>query len=808
MGGPTRRKTYEQRIGSSASTREDTTNTVKIVKQLADFTDNLVKERTSRKTYVPEKIAAQVTELEQGADTLPFHSLVGHTELTPYFWIIPKDRPYPPEFDFLNPLRKNIKSVTLNNAYGKFPTVEFEMYVPDFRKVSSTINIGDTVRNSDPGRVIDYFKLGKSFNIRWGYVSNHTEWKDLRVIDRQVTFEDGTALLTVKGRFGSRLSATVSSEVFTSTYGKSAIDQIAALVDMKTDYRELLDEEYDRMFNEHTTATLAGNTLAIGTYVFSQKNDFDMFFDPEANSMKFSTPFKYEIIRRGVKPYKMTYGYPTSNISTIEIETKYPKKKGKGARKTKPLSQKPNATAIVNDKEGEAVFVVAGPIRYQTPEGEKSTTIGTYLQYAFYSLDGSNNFNESIGLEEAEKKYPPNKGFKVSYARRDDDPNYGQYLIQRIVQLPKNLTKETKTVTKAEYTLLLSEQASGKKFLSVNENVETGVNQLNVTIYTKGEPLSEGDTNREERAETEEEELSSSTIESSPKEDDDAPEGEEFEDKWVAVGGSRAHVDKVTYEYNKDKTGLLANQDVEEFKESVKALEEEARRKGDNYRVNVEDQGSLKYLYLEKSVKVPVRKDPSKPKEDGEDSKSSSESASPDPSTPAPPFKPIGQQSGLPRRTSRLKTTKVRVRLKAGDWTMRVGRIIEIVDIHKSLNGYYYVFSEEHVISTDGFHTEFECRKASKKDVNLYGRGRIRSKGSKVDPKGGTRNPKSGEEADVKAATEKDTPKTLIRDKDAERRKADLEAAKRAEAQKQKELEIQRAQASKSKRNTTLNRIL
>ena len=181
------------------------------------------------------------------------------------------------------------KVTDLKNAYGKFPTVEFEMYVPKFRNLSSEVTIGDNLRKTKPSKVIDYFKLGKSFNVRWGYVSNHTEWKGFRVIDRQISFEEGTALLTVKGKVGSRLSATVSSEVFTSTYGKSAIDQIAALVDMKTDYRELLDEEYDRMFNEQQTAILAGNTLAIAAYLEAAKLDLDMYFDPETNSMKFST---------------------------------------------------------------------------------------------------------------------------------------------------------------------------------------------------------------------------------------------------------------------------------------------------------------------------------------------------------------------------------------------------------------------------------------------------------------------------------------------------------------------------------------
>mgnify|MGYP006207766249 CR=1 FL=1 len=51
---------------------------------------------------------------------------------------------------------------------------------------------------------------------------------------------------------------------------------------------------------------------------------------------------------------------------------------------------------------------------------------------------------------------------------------------------------------------------------------------------------------------------------------------------------------------------------------------------------------------------------------------------------------------------------------------MRVGTIIEIVDLHKKINGFYYVFSEEHTIDSNGFHTSIQCKKASQRMVDRY----------------------------------------------------------------------------------------
>ena len=780
MAGPNLRKPVEKRVEGRDRDALSTTTVAHAPKP-----SKLLSKTIANPKYTPRKVSAEVRELGDNSVDLAFHSLIGHTELTPYFWITPKKRPIPPEIDFVNPLRKNIKSINLTNAYGKFPTVEFEMYIPEFRQLSTTMVVGDYVKKRDPGKIIDYFKLGESFSVKWGYVSNHTEWSGFRVIDRQVAFEDGTALLTVKGRIGSRLSATITSDVFTASYGKTVFDQIAGLVDMKVNYRELLDEEYDELLKQDNPVLFSGsNTLAIGAYLQATKADVELYLDPINNEMRLTTPFKYEIIKRGTKPYKMTYGYPTSNIASIDLETKYPKKKGTGIRKSKPLSQKPSGTAIINSKAGTAQYVHAGVVKYTDQNNqEKRFEVGTLTDYNKLSLNTNGEFNSIVGLKLLEEEFPPNEGYQVFFVEESTNRNYGDYLIVRNVSLPKELTLERRNVTSAEYGLLLVQSTQNKLFVSTN-NVINDDGLLEVIVYKR---KVDSGVNIEEEVEPETDEMvfEATTIEATPK-GGDTEEGDELEDRWVKVEGQKAYIDAQHYAAKKGKTGLLASGTVTEFEEQLAVLKQEAQDKGEDFRVSKKNLGSTLLYQLEKKIQVKVRTDPANAKEDDDGGKGSSESASPNASTPAPPFKPIAQQSGAPRRARRLKTTKVRIRLKAGDWTMRVGRIIEIVDIHKSLNGFYYVFSEEHSVGTDGFHTEIECRKASKKAVNNYGKT-IRRKGSKKKEKGGTRNAKSGETVDVKKATDK----TLVIDLDLQE-KNKVEAQRKAN-EKQKKLEIQKA---------------
>ena len=137
---------------------------------------------------------------------------------------------------------------------------------------------------------------------------------------------------------------------------------------------------------------------------------------------------------------------------------------------------------------------------------------------------------------------------------------------------------------------------------------------------------------------------------------------------------------------------------------------------------------------------VLIRRDPAKPTEKKSKEGEVSDTSSGDSTNPNSSFKPKAQSSGVGRPSRRITRTKISIDLKAGDWTMRVGTIIEIVDLHKKINGYYYVFSEEHTIDSNGFHTSIQCRKASQRMVDKYS-GKSKKRSGSKKPSNITRKP-------------------------------------------------------------------
>ena len=92
---------------------------------------------------------------------------VGFTELQPYAWITLKgdeDREalfyLSPNkaFSKMTPTRHGLKSMKLTNEVGKYPKVEFSLYIPDYRKRQVNIDIGQEHLESHPGRAIEKFK--------------------------------------------------------------------------------------------------------------------------------------------------------------------------------------------------------------------------------------------------------------------------------------------------------------------------------------------------------------------------------------------------------------------------------------------------------------------------------------------------------------------------------------------------------------------------------------------------------------------------------------------------------------------------
>jgi hypothetical protein len=681
--------------------------------------------------YEPARYKAQVSMIDPYKQNLPFHSLVGETNLDPYVWItLKKDLNKDPKQDRLNPIHKGLKSISLSNEKKKYPKVDFVLYVPDYRE-----NKGDS------GRSINEFIIGAEFYVKWGYYSNHTQWGPFRVTERDISFDEGTALLQVTGIMGARLFATSTAEVFSNAEGKLALEQVASLVGISVNKYELLDEEYKKFQQDLPTITAGGN-LGQTIYKDTTKNDVDFYFDPEVGEIKLSTPFKYELVKQGrAKPIKMTYGYPTSNIAKLDVETKHPVKKGVSPNKQSTLKHKPKG----------GLGIISGntlryPIQGLIPYNDSAT--GTVKELIIGALPGSAwgkwIFStkkvkdpakrggvidpNSVGsveqaIKNAEKVYPPKSGYRVSAVEKKIGEGYDAteadswaMLIERIVTIPKNVVYEDKFMTITEYTTALRNTSNPAVLLSTDANAS---GQLSVRVYSPKESATEKDA-LPKKDTSESKKLKSTTVEAQPVGDESTPEGDEFVD--VILKASKP-IDSSIIANKGGRLSKSYQDELDRYNNELFQLK--------NLAFGNEDLSVKQKSYGSVTMAVLVRRDPAKPTEKKSKEGEVSDTSSGDSTNPNSSFKPKAQSSGVGRPSRRITRTKISIDLKAGDWTMRVGTIIEIVDLHKKINGYYYVFSEEHTIDSNGFHTSIQCRKASQRMVDKYsGKSKKRS-GSK-----------------------------------------------------------------------------
>jgi len=674
------------------------------------------KSRTSD-IYTPEKIRAIVSSNELLHDqSIPFHSIVGHLDLDPYVWItLAEDKGTDKEFT-LTPLRSGLKNISLSNETQKYPKVDFTLYVHDYRGIEN-----------NAGRAITEFHIGANFYVKWGYASNHTQWGPFRVMERDISFEEGTALLQVTGVMGARLLATSTAEVFSNSSKGTIIDQIASLVDIPVSKTNLLQEEVKKISASDQHLTTSGQNLGKGLYKVVAQSDIEMHFDPESNVLNLSTPFKYELVKRGKKPIKMTYGYPTSNIAKLDVETKHPIKKGVSANFVLTNGQKPNSNFVQTDETVR--YAVQGRIPYIDKDNtEKDWVIGTtrgrsWGVWVFPTKEtkddgitvkkGATNKGYKQAIRNAQKKWPPEEGYRVSATQGGesyDARNMDSWalLIEKEVYLTNNTVYEDKFVTRSEYASAIVDTSKKVTVLLNTDPNDSGlihIRQYSILPQQKPTPQPSSTSVNKPKTTTVETEVSPAKL-----------EGEETTDMVVSIASIRTDLLNYTGSFSqlKDK---YKNQ-LTEYREKVQGYREDENKIS---KVKESTVGGITFAKW-----VTVRADPSaasKSKQSG----ASADTANVDSTTPQPGFEPKSQTTGVGTPSRRIKLTKVTIDLKAGDWTMRVGTIIQIVDIHKKINGFYYVFAEEHSIDTNGFHTTIKCKKASKKMVNQYGSKALRS---------------------------------------------------------------------------------
>lgn len=720
--------------------------------------------------YEPARYKAQVSMIDQSKQSLPFHSLVGETNLDPYVWItLKKDLNKDPKQDRLNPIHKGLKSISLSNEKKKYPKVDFVLYVPDYRE-----------NKDDSGRSINEFIIGAEFYVKWGYYSNHTQWGPFRVTERDISFDEGTALLQVTGIMGARLFATSTAEVFSNAEGKLALEQVASLAGISVNKYELLDEEY-KEFQQGLPTITAGGNLGQAIYKDTTKNDVDFYFDPEVGEIKLSTPFKYELVKQGrAKPIKMTYGYPTSNIAKLDVETKHPIKKGVSPNKVVVNSQKPNALVQISGN------TLRYPIQGLIPYNDSATgtvkeliigaSAGTAWGKWIFStkkvkdpakrggvIDPNSVGSVEQAIKNAEKVYPPESGYRVSAVEGKIGKAYDSteadswaMLIERIVTIPKNVVYEDKFMTITEYRTALRNTSNPAVLLSTDANAS---GQLSVRVYSPKQSATEKDALPKKNT-SESKNLKSTTVEAQPVGDESTPEGDEFVDRVI---GQTDFIDSEILNFKNSQLKGEALKKYQDYQARVEQLKYQSQNQT-NVRIEERTFGSVTQSVL-------VRRDPAKPTEKKSKEGEVSDTSSGDSTNPNSSFKPKAQSSGVGRPSRRITRTKISIDLKAGDWTMRVGTIIEIVDLHKKINGYYYVFSEEHTIDSNGFHTSIQCRKASQRMVDKYS-GKSKKRSGSKKPSNTTRKPTEQYTPIIESKAE------LIVKEEAKKVKAEIESSK------------------------------
>lgn len=737
-----------------------------------------------RRSSEPRRIRPVVVDPQsRGIDTLPLSALVGEDSLAPYAWIILKgDEDREHKFEVTQgasvsigaPSRHGLRSMRISNENGKYPMIEFDLYVPEYRK-------GGPNDDLDLARPLQKFRVGAEFSVKWGYRAAHTLWGPFRVMERDIQFAQGTALLTVKARMGYKMSSTITSDVFSTTFGSSAIDKMARLINMPVNLADTLTDEYEALLTKESTAITGGGTLAASIYKESQKRDLEMVYDPEQDALRLVTPFKLDLVGKGSKPVKMTYGFPDSPIESLRVETKHPKKAGRGARSTKGV-RRGLTGSVIDEKSGTVTQIVKGSLRvagetnvflnfgYALESGQTLPSASAYKDNSAFPNGPNNtvqpdkkiNTTASHVIANAEKRYPPDQGYIVSINADlnqyypPSQVGYYHVIVQRKFKLPKNWrvirddnatyiasNKDNRLrkdwADSAEIQRLSRDSRAGKLAFVIQDRPASvnGTLRYPVKIYGIAPAKSEGAS--PQGGSREEVQHTSTTVRTEPRSNlDNAPEGEEFVDVPIAGRNDDYFMGSTILRLRKEGREIPPSVEarVKRFEELETRLKEEAKAKGQ--RVVRRDLGLQTVLVLQE-------RRPQDPKRKAEQTEKNADSASADAGTPRSDAQPLGVSSGTARPSRKLTLMTLRIRMKAGDWTLKTGKLIEIVDVYASINGIYYIHGEEHVIDDSGFHTEIVCKKATSKQIAQYGTTRVVSKG--------TRKPNTGAKGDSAKAS-------------------------------------------------------
>lgn len=656
---------------------------------------------------------------------MPLFRRIGTGELIPYCWISALDdadtlisagvSAFETEGDasVSKPIQyAGVISFKAVNEYGKHPYVEFEVSDPDYL----------SPKGKD-GSLIDRLKVGAMIEANFGYKGAHVRWKNLKVISNDIAFHNGSAYLTIKAVHGGSFKAFSSSEVYTNNAGKLGIEVLASAVGYDSVKLNLLTQEYEDLKRENE-----GIPGAVGFSYSLSKKGLHYRFDPSSEDLIVETPFKEELVKRGQKPMKITYGYPISTIASIEYKKEYPKK-GKSNNKGKlGLTDQGNKTSTGVDvtKKTITVYVRGTFLAFDGGDTRVYASIGP--------SPGERGAVDVPSIEDAYKQYPAKDGYIIleNTSGRVSFSGNKLYDVKRVFNVGDLVQSDLKTSQK---DALQFQQGTGQRYLVYDQGsfyYENGTIYVKYYEYSANAPK-EAPPPKTEKGRTEK------VVDG---------KGDELYE-WVTTSQGAAFIQS-GYEdadFSKNSGDPQAKE-----QELLKKLRERAKKSPDKYRLATKKDGAGTTYYLEEKMPITQKpEDGSSASKEGasgatvDDAVSGGDSAIPD---AEPKSQEPSSKSANVRAVRALPKEELTIDLRAGDWSMKVGKIVEVIHAHKVINGYWYINKEEHSVSADGFQTTLTCRKARSSEVRSYGAPKV--KASK-----GTSKPKGGDEATQKSEAQK-----------------------------------------------------
>jgi len=673
---------------------------------------------------------------------MPIFRRIGTDNVIPYCWISARD-----DADILARSVKGseietegavskpiiyggVLSFKAINEYGKHPHIEFELSDPEYQSPKGT-----------DGSLIDRLKVGKVVDASFGYKGAYITWRPLKVTSVEIAFKDGSAYLTVKAIHGGSFKDYSTSEVYTNLSGKTGLEVLAAALGYSVTKLNILQTEYEQIKRAEAV------NGSVGLSYFLKKSGLHYRFDPSTNDFVVETPFKQELVKRGQKPMKVTYGYPISTIADLEYRKDYPKKGGSNNGGKRQLADKSKKQVGVDVNSREIVVYVRGTFPIKNSDGTNSDD---FIQVGPSAAKGS-VFAPSE--QDVAKQYPLSEGYIIEENTQYISLTGGKaYNIKRVFNVNDLVESEVKVGQ--DISILSQQGIQGTYYIYTQDSFyyeqvqaqdyrfSPQVNSLRFSYRQyKAAPASAGKPPTKPAPKNTEKRVQA--------------DGQSFVERpSVSIG--TAYIEK-GYE-----AGDLPKSDPQyDERQELENLKHLASSNPNKYRLTSEksDQGTLYYI----SERVPVTDKPEEgavaDKEQGaqeavSDAVSGGEQATPD---PAPKSQEAPKSAANVSAVRSLPKEEVTLKLKAGDWSMKVGRILEIVSLHNVVNGNWYITKEEHSVDTDGFQTTVTCRKARSSEVRAYG-------ASKVKARTGTSKPKSGSsDADQKSkAQESTTPIQVI----------------------------------------------